>query len=261
MTSDSRRLTDANRAAAEHSKHGIHLPRIPLRPRKINPDEITLSSSSASSEDSDIEIAEASQRVKKRTSEMSKPVLFYGKPNQLPQVLTYCKVKFLADGSDDSEDTSQQAAQLASLFRGPALTWLTEQLQSDKHLLDDYDAFAGKVHDTFALDRHAEEAQAASALANCRQTSSVQEYALRFQTLAKKAAIPDPTAVAFFQKGLKQHIRQSLIVTNQNGKLEHVIAEAARIDAQTYYSKSGNSRSGGHSTNRGRRRGRGRGQH
>jgi hypothetical protein len=63
--------------------------------------------------------------------EMSKPVLFYGKPNQLDDVLTYIHVKNLVDQNTTNEETS---ASLASTFRGAALQWPTQQLRDNPDL-------------------------------------------------------------------------------------------------------------------------------
>jgi ribosome-binding protein aMBF1 (putative translation factor) len=165
---------------------------------------------------------------------MSKPVLFYGKPNQLDDVLTYCRVKNLVDGNTNEEE---QSAGLASLFRGAALAWLTQQLQNDNDLLNDYDEFVARTRATFGLSEEAILAQASRKYANCYQKASVQLYALEFKQLSTRLGIPDITAVAQFHKGLKSHIREALVIRDQVGNLDAVIAEAQRIDSQLYSSK------------------------
>jgi len=170
--------------------------------------------------------------TKTAISEMSKPVLFYGKPSQLPQVLTFATVKFIADGITD--DTAK-SGYLASLFRGSALTWLTRELEQNPHLLSDWEDFHQKVTEAFDIDPEAKKAQAARQLAQLRQKGSAQDYGLRFQQLAQAAELPSATAIAFFTKGLKRHIRQALIINDERDTLQDAIKESARIDSQLYY--------------------------
>lgn len=244
-------------AQAEHEKYGINLPRsskpakgtLPLRPR--HPDEPSTSDEASvpSRRNSDISFTGTSHRLphKSNSKTMSKPVLFYGKANQLPSVLTYCKVKALADGTEIT------AAQLATLFRGPALDWLTQRMSVKSDLLNDFDTFENEVQEAFGLDNKAQEAQAARKLTSCSQKTSVQEYALRFRPLAADANIPDSTAVALFTKGLKQHIRQALIISDDRETLNEAVEEAQRLDGQLYYAKG----SGSNRPNKAGRGGRG----
>jgi hypothetical protein len=170
--------------------------------------------------------------ARKFSTSMSKPVLFYGKPNQLDDVLTFCRVKYITDGIIDEQ---AKAGYLASLFRGTALAWLTAQFKQNKGLLDDYDDFLGLVKASFELNEVAAQAQAARALANIRQKGSAQDYGLRFSELARAADIPSATAIALFTKGLKRHIRSALIINDERSSLKDAIEEATRIDSQLYF--------------------------
>lgn len=167
--------------------------------------------------------------------EMSKPVLFYGKPNQLEDVLTFVRVQFLVQGTSES----QKAPVLAQLFRGSALNWLTNELKVNPSLLDDYDEFVSTVESGFGLSEAAATAQAARKYANSRQRASVQLYAIEFKQLSTQLGIPDATAVAQFVKGLKSHVREALIINDETGNLDEIISEATRIDSQMYSSKRG----------------------
>jgi len=166
--------------------------------------------------------------------DMSKPVLFYGKTGQLDDVLTFCTVRFLSEQTVLEE---AKAGYLASLFRGPALSWLTQELKENPRLLDSYSEFTTRVTAVFGLDETAKQSQAARALAACKQKTSAQEYALRFQHLAKAAGVPDATAVAFFKKGLKQHIRTALITQDEQDSLDEAVTEAIRLDSQLFYAR------------------------
>lgn len=177
--------------------------------------------------------------ARKTPEEMSKPVLFYGKPSQLDQVLTFATVKYLADGTTTDK---AKCGYLASLFRGTALNWLTSQIARDEDILDNYEDFLAAVKDAFALDESAKKAQAARQLANLRQKGSVQDYALKFQDLALDAGLNAQTAIAYFTKGLKPAIRSALIISDERSTLADAVTEAVRIDSQLYY--AGGSRGG-----------------
>jgi len=168
---------------------------------------------------------------------MSKPVLFYGKPNQLDDVFTFVEIKFLVDEVTSDE---KKCAILASLFRGPALQWLTEQRKSVQDMFNDYERFELVVRRSFGLTDAAQTAQQARKFANCYQKASVQLYAMEFTTLATALNIPDATALAQFEKGLKSHIREALIVKDNVTTLAAAITEAQRIDSQLYSAKRGN---------------------
>jgi hypothetical protein len=168
---------------------------------------------------------------------MSKPVLFYGKPNQLKDVFTYVRVSFLVNATSEY----QNAPELAKLFRGSALSWLTNELKVNGHLLDDYDTFVEQVQSSFGLSTAAATSQAARKYANCYQKASVQLYAIEFKQLSSLLSIPDATTTAQFTKGLKHNVREALIINDEDGNLDDVIKEATRIDSQMFSSKRGSS--------------------
>lgn len=163
--------------------------------------------------------------------EMSKPVLFYGKPSQLDDVLTFVTVKFIADQTTSS---SAKAGYLASLFRGPALSWLTQLLKESPSALEDWEGFRETVTTTFELNDVAKEAQTARKLASVTQRGSVQQYALEFSQLATASKLPDAVAKAQFTKGLKPHIQRALIISDDRATLQTCIDEATRLDSEMY---------------------------
>jgi hypothetical protein len=163
---------------------------------------------------------------------MSKPVLFYGKPSQLADVLTYAKINFLTNGLTDDQ---AKAGYLASLFRGSALNWLTQKFVENPNILGDYESFEASVKETFELNEFALQAQSARKLANLRQKGSAQDYALKFKELSRQAGLPDPTAIALFTKGLKRHVRSALIINDERDSLDDAVTEAIRIDSQLYF--------------------------
>jgi hypothetical protein len=189
--------------------------------------------------------AEFTNETNVLSEEMSKPVLFYGKPSQLEDVLTSVNLKLLVDGITREQ---QKSAILADRFRGSALNWFTTELQNEPDILHDYESFVDRVRSTFGLSEAATTAQTARKYANCYQKASVQLYALEFKQLATQLGIPDSTAVAQFVKGLKSHLREALIVNEEDGDLDSHIKEAQRIDSQLFSSKRGGTfkKYGGH---------------
>lgn len=174
--------------------------------------------------------APAPPRHGKLNKEMStKPVLFYGKPSQIDDVLTHVTVKVLADNI--TED-SAKCGYLASLYRGPALSWLTTYLK--KNTLDDYEEFVAQTKTAFALPDEALQGQLSRQLTHLRQKGSVQNYALQFRQLADQVQLPGPIAKAQFIAGLKPHIQRALITGDDKESLSAAITEAIRIDSELF---------------------------
>lgn len=180
-------------------------------------------------------------KQKSSNNEMSKPVTFSGKPRQLQPCLTYCRVKLIADGTIDE---AQKAGFLASLLRGPALSWLASQIEKDESILSDYDELVAQLKAKYKVDETAEKLLAAKQLAGLYQKGSVQDYATRFCDLAEAAGIPPETKAAFFTKGLKQKVREALITGDNADTFDEIVAEASRIDANFYYSSGSRHTSG-----------------
>jgi hypothetical protein len=178
----------------------------------------------------DTVLTDAPAPAPRRTDkEMSKPVLFYGKPSQIDDVLTHVTVKFLADNITDH---GPRCGYLASLYRGPALTWLSQYLRT--HQLDDYDEFVEQTKQAFALTDEALQGQLNRQLTQLRQKGSVQNYALNFRQLQLQLNLPAATAIACFKAGLKPHIQRALVTDNSSTTLEDHIGEATRIDSEFY---------------------------
>lgn len=209
---------------------GMQQSRLPhrpnYRPETRNPDEISLSSSASNQGAQGHEGPSQATKIE----EMSKPVLFYGKPNQIDDLDTFCKVKFVAD---QTIDEAVKAGYCATLFRGPALSWLTTYLKSNE--LNDYGELIAQLRATFGLDETAQQGQYARALAKCKQYKSVQQYALQFKELAEKLDLPETVKKAQFVQGLKGNIQRAIIFgDNADDPFDDLIKEAARIDGELY---------------------------
>lgn len=167
-----------------------------------------------------------------RDEDMSKPVLFYGKSSQLTQCLTYVSVKALADGITADR---QQSGILASLFRGPALDWLTPTLQSTPKIVDNFNEFVLLIQQDFGLTENAQRHQAVRALKNLQQKGPAQLYAVELKRYTRLLGLDDQTAKSHFIEGLKLHVREALIATQDKGEtLDETIEEAIRIDSELY---------------------------
>ena len=172
--------------------------------------------------------------------DMSKPVLFYGKPGQLDDVITHVNLRCLAEGK--TED-SIKCGVLGSLYRGTALTWLTQYML--KNSLDDFEELVEQTRKTFGLPEEAEDGLNTKKLSGLRQTKSVQQYALAFRQLQLQVKLPPATAKQYFIRGLKPHIQRALVVSSaENDTLDSAIQEATRIDAEYYNIRSPGSHSG-----------------
>jgi hypothetical protein len=165
---------------------------------------------------------------------MSKPVLFYGKPQQLDDVLTFADIKNLVDGN--ATDKSQ-CGLLASLFRGQALHWLTAQLRTSPKLLNNYDEFVATLRSSFGISDGAQRAHAAQRLATVSQRGPVQLYAIEMRQLFETLGIDDSSAQAYFTRGLKLHVREALVASGGVDTLDELIQEAIRIDTELYNAK------------------------
>lgn len=165
---------------------------------------------------------------------MSKPVTFSGKPSQLDNCLTYVQAKIAADGIDADE---QKAGLLASLLRGPALSWLSQQMRGNDSFLEDYHELREQLKHNFGIAPEVQKLQASRQLSGLRQKGSVRDYALKFSQLADEAGLNAETKLAFFQEGLKRHIKEALIVKNLEQTYEIIVTEAERVDDNLFYSK------------------------
>jgi hypothetical protein len=163
--------------------------------------------------------------------EMSKPVLFYGKPGQLDDCITYCDVKCLVDGI--AEDRSR-CGLLASLFRGQALHWLTSQIKTVPKTLTDYEEFKETVRNAFGLSEEATRAKAARRLGTISQKGPCQLYAIEFRQLKDTLRLDEQTSKAAFIRGLKQHVREAIVTTGPHDTLTDLIEESVRIDTELY---------------------------
>ncbi|BCS12068.1 hypothetical protein ALUC_50114A [Aspergillus luchuensis] len=117
--------------------------------------------------------------------DMSKPVLFYGKDNQLEDVITYCTLRFLTDDAFDDND-KRKSAYLGTLLRGPALRWLSKEQSVDPEIYDDYQEFVKKVRTAFAKTEKTKIQEASRRITFLTQKSSVQAYYVAFQRDAEE---------------------------------------------------------------------------
>lgn len=165
-------------------------------------------------------------------TDMSKQVLFYGKPGQLEPVITFVTVDFLARGLTDGPT---KCGTLASLFRGPALSWLSSQLSTKTDLLDNFDRFVRQLRREFGVNDHAKKHQAAKTLRSLTQRGSAQLYAIQFEAAAQAVGLDDASQQAYFSEGLKLHVREALITNREDDwTYQNLKTEAIRIDTELY---------------------------
>lgn len=172
------------------------------------------------------------KQPRRRLSDMSKAPQFYGKPGQLEPVLTYCMVKSLANSQESDEE---KCGHLASLFRGPALTWLTSTLESTPKILGNYKEFVATLKAQFGVSDTAKKHQAAKALRNLTQKGSAQLYAIALEQHCAVLGHSDELKLTYFIEGLKLHVREALITRgNESRTYSTAKEEAIRIDTELY---------------------------
>lgn len=172
--------------------------------------------------------------VNSNTGMSSKPVLFYGKPNQLPQLVTYVEIQCLVSGSTKSH---QKAAFAATLFRQQALNWLTQELQRSSSILSDWDLFKNRLNESFGLTKAAAKEQAARRLSQITQKGSAQLYAIEFQQIASELGLDDDARQAHYLRGLKLHVREAIIANGKYATFEDLVALTTRIDSELFAAK------------------------
>jgi len=163
--------------------------------------------------------------------DMSKPVLFYGKPDQLEEVIVFSDIQNLVKGIDTE---SNKCGILASAFRGQALHWLTAELRRNPATLSDYTAFKSRLSEVFGVSTVATTAKAARRLSTITQKGPVQLYAIEFDQIALTLGLSDEVKQANFLRGLKLHVREALVSSNGYDNYNELVAEAARIDTELY---------------------------
>jgi len=175
---------------------------------------------------------------------MSKPVLFYGKPGQLQPCLTHVTVQILAQGITDDD---QKCATLAQCFRGPALSWLTNELEAKPSLLHDWEKFKVLLEGSFGLTDSAKTHQAAKQLRTLQQRGSAQLYTVNFDQLSTSLVLDDDTAKAYYLEGLKLHVREAIVSAGAHKlPLATIKTRAIDIDTELYNArKSGAGRGQG----------------
>jgi hypothetical protein len=215
---------NSNRQAAQVLKHQLRKRTVPRPPQDTEslPDVGQLKLDSTPSVTSATRFRE----------DMSKPITFSGKPRQLEPCLTYVQVRCIAENITTGQ---QKAGVLASLFRGPALSWLTTSLKLTPTILQDFDELVTQLRSTFGTTPQAQKLQAANAITSLRQKGSVQDYEQRFSVLAAEAELTPEIQAALFAKGLKPKIREALIVSDAADTYDEIAREAKRLDAEFYF--------------------------
>jgi hypothetical protein len=145
-------------------------------------------------------------------------VIFSGKSADLPRVIAHCTVKFLSRATRFTTNVSK-SAYLASTFRGAALEWLSDTLDSTDDngtaMFADYDTFKELVQSSFQASAAVQRQTAERRLQDLRQNKSALQYSLEFLPLAKQAGlgdvVDDDILQSSFRNGLKSEVQKALI--------------------------------------------------
>lgn len=165
-------------------------------------------------------------------TDMSKAPLFFGKPGQFEQITTWCEINHLTN-DELAQDKRKQAAHFASLFRGPVLTWFAKNPHKES-LLQNYVILKEAVKVQWDKSDAVKEADAARRISTIYQRKAVSQYALEFTQLADTLKWPESARIAQFKRGLKKHVKEALVSSDNTTTFEELVAEAERIDAELY---------------------------
>lgn len=137
-------------------------------------------------------------------------LLFEGKPGTLDDILTHCKVTFLAKRRKFPDDTSK-CGHLAAKFRGKPLTWLTKNLKESPKLLDNWDEFVTVLRRDFEVSEDTKRLSADRRLKTLTQKGSAQSFAIEFDELTDTLGYEDKAKKDAFLTRLKPEVRKQLI--------------------------------------------------
>jgi len=172
-------------------------------------------------------------------------VTFSGKAKELNELKLMCDLEFRTN-TKLQEDKGRQAAYFAKRFRGRALQWLVKKTAEDVEFTSDFGTLLDATETAFAQSQVALKAAAVRQLPSLRQKTSVQNYVQVFESCTDECNITDDaTKKSFFVRGLKQNVREALVVNDSPARTyDWARSQAERLDDELYATKRQGSRGG-----------------
>lgn len=142
--------------------------------------------------------------------------------------LTQCEIQFAFQPSSYPSEESK-VAYVISLLTGRAAQWAVAQWGNKSHVCSSYQQFSAELREVFdPIKPHQE---AAYQLTHLRQgNESVDDFAIRFRTLAAKSKWNQHALFDMFHQGLSDRIKDELAARELPSAINDLISVASRID-------------------------------
>jgi hypothetical protein len=148
--------------------------------------------------------------------EMTTELAFTGKADSLENILTHCMVLGLSNPKKFDTD-EKKSGFLASLFRGPALDWLTTSLANDPSLLKDYSQFEQTLRSVFDTTDDNKKLVAQAKWDKLSQSGPASQFFMKAEPLLNTLNFNRDARINLARKKLKPKLQQSLIGVSFNG--------------------------------------------
>jgi hypothetical protein len=170
-----------------------------------------------------------------------KPDLYYGEREKLETWLMQWDTYFHLEGDDVDEE--KQVLLVSTYMRGKAADWMkphvTRYMNDDitdpvnDRMIDEWSVFKEQLRKVFGLQK--EEAVAERDIQRLRQTTSVSDYATKFESLKARLNWDDNSLKRMFKQGLKDRVREELMRSGAaQDNLQQLMEESIRIDNELY---------------------------
>lgn len=163
-----------------------------------------------------------------REPRIASPERYSGDPSSCETFLTQCEIQFSFQPSSFPSERSK-VAYVVSLLTGRAAQWAVAQWGRNSHICSSYQLFSAELREVFdPIKPHQE---AAYQLTRLRQgNESVDDFAIRFRTLAGKSKWNDHALYDMFHQGLSDRIKDELAARELPPAINDLISVASRID-------------------------------
>lgn len=174
------------------------------------------------------------------------PAPFSGKAVDLDNFLTMLELTFWTFPDHFDTDALQVHA-LATLMDGPAKPWLSRILAETGPAAHTYHSLKSRLQTAFGHPCHMEEARASITALSMRGSTTVQDYATSFRTVAVNTGWSEDVLCHFFRQGLPIYLRNLLITLPTTQSLDQLIYQAHDFYSRYQREPVATARPGGYS--------------
>uniref|UniRef100_A0A3P9HNI4 Retrotransposon gag domain-containing protein n=1 Tax=Oryzias latipes TaxID=8090 RepID=A0A3P9HNI4_ORYLA len=156
------------------------------------------------------------------------PERYDGDPTSCRTFLTQCEIQLSLHSSSFSCEKAK-VAYVISLLKGRAAQWATAEWSRGSEICSSYQSFSAELSRVF--DPVKPRQDAAHQLSRLRQgKDSVNDYAIRFRTLAADSQWNNYALFDMFYQGLSEQVKDELAARELPQGVNNLIALASRID-------------------------------